>query len=114
MESLCINSEQLKSFRDLFDISMRNMLMNMEEKDLQSGTITGKIKITMERIVDRETGEMVTTMIELKPDVSVKLGINGKAECETVRGLHFAIDRNGDPVVSENQISMDELIGKGA
>ena len=113
METLSIESEQLKSFRDLFDISLRHMMVNMAEKELQNGTITGKIKIQMERIVNRETGEM-QTLIELKPDVSVKLGINGKAECEEIRGLHLAFDKNGDPIVSENQITMDELIGKGA
>ena len=113
MESLCINSEQLASFRNQFDISLRHMMVNMDQKELQNGTITGKIKIRMERIVNRETGEM-QTMIELEPEVSVKLGINGKAECEKINGLHLAFDRNGDPVVSENQITMDELIGKGA
>jgi len=113
MEILSIESEQLKSFRYLFDISLRHMMVNMAEKELQNGTISGKIKICMERIVNRETGEM-QTMIELKPDVSVKLGINGKAECEEIKGLHLAFDRNGDPVVSENQITMDDLIGKGA
>lgn len=112
MEILNIESEQLKSFRDLFDISLRHMLENMEQKSLQSGTITGKIKVSMERIVDRETGEMMT-MLDLKPDVSVKLGSNGKAECAEIRGLFLSFDRNGDPIVSENQITMDELM-KGA
>ena len=112
MEKLNLDSEQLRSFRDLFDISLRHMLENMEQKSLQSGTITGKIKVSMERIVDRETGEMMT-MLSLKPDVSVKLGFNGKAECETIYGLHMVFDRNGDPIVSENQITMDELL-KGA
>lgn len=113
MEVLSIESEKLKSFRDLFDISLRHMMVNMDEKELQNGTITGKIKIQMERIVNRETGEM-QTLIELKPDVSVKLGINGKAECEEIKGLHLAFDRNGDPIVSENQITMDEIMKKGA
>lgn len=112
MENLSIDSEQLESFRNLFDISLRHMMVNMKEKELESGTITGKIKIKMERIVNRKTGE-IQTMISLKPDVSVKLGINGKAECEEIRGLHLAFDRNGDPIVSENQITMDELM-KGA
>lgn len=113
MENLSIDSEALESFREMFDLSLRHMMVNMEEKSLQSGTITGKIKIQMERIVDRETGEM-QTVIDLKPDVSVKLGINGKAECMEIKGLYMAFDRNGDPVVSMNQISMDEIIGKGA
>ena len=112
MENLSIDSEQLESFRNLFDISLRHMMVNMKEKELESGTITGKIKIQMERIVNRKTGE-IQTLISLKPDVSVKLGINGKAECEEIRGLHLAFDRNGDPIVSENQITMDELM-KGA
>ncbi len=112
MENLSIDSEQLESFRNLFDISLRHMMVNMKEKDLQNGTITGKIKIQMERIVNRKTGE-IQTLISLKPDVSVTLGINGKAECEEIRGLHLAFDRNGDPIVSENQITMDELM-KGA
>ena len=113
METLNLESEALESFREMFDLSLRHMMTNMEEKSLQSGTITGKIKIQMERIVDRETGEM-QTVIDLKPDVSVKLGIHGKAECMEIKGLHMAFDGNGDPVVSMNQISMDEIIGKGA
>ena len=112
MEILNIESEQLKSFRDLFDISLRHMLENMEQKSLQIGTITGKIKVSMERCVDRQTGEMMN-MLNLKPDVSVKMGSNEKAECETIFGLHMVFDRNGDPIVSENQITMDELM-KGA
>lgn len=108
-ETLNLGSEALKSFRDLFDISLRHALINMEEKDLQTGTITGKVKILIDRDVNRETGEMVT-FISLKPDVNVKLGINAKAECEEVKGLHLAFDGNGDPIVSKNQISMDEYI----
>lgn len=112
MGILNIESDQLRSFRDLFDISLRHMLEKMKQKDLQNGTITGKIKVIMNRTVDRETGEMMT-MLNLMPDVSVKLGVNGKAECETIYGLHMVFDRNGDPIVSENQITMDELM-KGA
>ena len=110
-ETLNLDSEALKSFRDLFDISLRHALINMEEKDLQTGTITGKVKILIDRDVNRETGEMVT-FISLKPDVNVKLGINAKAECEEVKGLHLEFDGNGNPIVAENQISMDEYFAE--
>ena len=40
----------------------------------------------------------------------MKLGINAKAECEEVKGLHLEFDGNGNPIVAENQISMDEYI----
>lgn len=113
MENLSIESEELTTFRNMFDLSLRNMMVNMKEKDMQNGTITGKIKIQMERVLNRDTGELMT-VIHMKPDVSIKLGINGKVECEKINGLHLAFDRNGNPVISENQISMDELLGKGA
>lgn len=107
--TLDLNSEVLKTFRNMFDISLRSALINMEEKNLQTGTITGKIKIELERDVNRETGEMVTR-IKLKPDVSMKLGINTKTDCEEIKGLCLEFDRNGEPIVGENQITMDEYM----
>ena len=83
-ETLNLDSEALKSFRDLFDVSLRHAVTNMEERGLETGTITGKVKISIDRDVNRETGEKVT-FISLKPDVSVKLGINEKAECKEVK-----------------------------
>lgn len=108
-ETLNLDSEALRSFRDMFDISLRHAVTNMEERGLETGTVTGKIQIHIDRDVNRETREMVI-LIDLKPDVSVKLGINAKAECEEVKGLHLEFDGNGNPIVAENQISMDEYI----
>ena len=110
-ETLNLDSEALRSFRDMFDISLRHALISMKEKDLQTGTITGKVKISIDRDMNRETGEMVT-FISLKPDVNVKLGINAKVECEEVKGLHLGFDGNWDPIVAENQISMDEYFAE--
>ena len=110
-ETLNLDSEALKSFRDLFDVSLRHAVSNMEERGLETGTVTGKIRIHIDRDVNRETGEMVT-FISLKPDVNVKLGINAKVECEEVKGLHLGFDGNWDPIVAENQISMDEYFAE--
>ena len=110
-ETLNLDSEALRSFRDMFDISLRHAVTNMEERGLETGTVTGKIRIYIDRDVNRETGDMLIR-IDLKPDVSVKLGINAKAECEEVKGLHLEFDGNGNPIVAENQISMDEYFAE--
>lgn len=112
-ETLNLDSKTLNGFRQMFDISLRHLMINMEDKDMESGTITGKITIKRETAANRETGE-IRTFVHMKPSVSVKLGVNGKADCEEIKGMQMAFDRNGDPIIADEQISMDEIIGKGA
>ena len=108
-QTLNLNSEALNSFRNNFDFALAHMLRQMQEKGLQSGTITGKLKIEMDQYAD-EHGIM-HRQLEIAPDVSIKLGYSASMGGDKVRDLELKWNMDKDPIVGTNQISMDELEG---
>ena len=109
---LSLDCEALKGFRYLFDAMLRNMVGKMEEKGLSSGTVTGKVKILLDTVTDQ--GGEIRTVMEIKPDVNVKIGETDKAELDKMRGIFLQFDVNGNPVIGTEQVTMDEMIRKGA
>lgn len=108
-EILSLDSAALEEFKRVFNLVMKRMVAEMEEKDLATGTVTGKIKVEMMRTVDVNTGEM-RTFVEMKPDVRMKMSHGGGAECNKIEPLQLHFDVNGNPVIGTQQERMAEEI----
>lgn len=108
-EILSLDGEALEEFKRVFDLVLKRMVVEMEEKDLATGTVTGKIKVEMSRTVDANTGEM-RTFVEMKPDVRMKMSEGGGADCNKVQPLQLHFTASGEPVVGTRQERMAEAI----
>ena len=110
-QELTLKGEIFKQFMELFDFDLRYMLRTMKAKDLEEGTVTAKIKVIMATDVD-QNAELHDT-IQLKPSVSIKLGMNMSDDVPASVKMQLKFDRSGMPIVGTNQISMDEMLEEG-
>lgn len=106
---LDLDSEVLAEFRGRFDFAISSLIRNMVDKGLTAGDVTGKIRIEIEQVTDKETGE-VTLMPRIMPAVNMKIGAKAKLDCVKMEGMILRTTPCGQAVVSSNQITMDELI----
>ena len=112
-QALSLDCEALEEFRLALDVLLRNIVGKMVKKGMDSGDITGKIKIEIETKTTKE-GEIVRN-IRLEPKVSTSMTENGESECKK-QNMALKFDHHGMPVIgTDNQISMDEIMQqKGA
>ena len=108
---LNLESEIFADFRDALDSAIRHILVHMMEKGLDSGTINGKLDITLRTNVSETTGE-VQYLPEIVPDVSMKIGTKAKIDCAKQMGFLAKRSLHG-VVVGTDQVTMDELIREG-
>lgn len=105
---LGLKSETLEEFRQNLDMAIRSLVNNLIERDLETGTVTAKIKVT----VAREIGAQSTpaTMLKIEPDVGMKIGASGKVKCGEQNGIFLKYDDKGMPIISDHQVTIDEYI----
>lgn len=107
-QELCLGCELFDDFRVALDNAIRIAVMNMMAKNLNSGTVIGKLDITLNQHVNPETGETIYTP-EIQPDVSMKIGT--KAKIDLAKQMGFLAKRSAEGVVvGTDQVTMDELI----
>jgi len=106
-----LSSEALEEFREKMDAALAMVVRQLKLKDLPEGTITGKIKIVLEKAADAN-GEIATQMT-LEPEVSINLSAKGKIECSKKAGLFTQLDENGNPVIGSCQIDIEDLLNGG-
>lgn len=106
---LDLSSEIFKDFLEKMDAAITVAMNQLLEKKLYSGTINGKIKITLMETTDKETGEKYVNPI-FEPEVNMKIGAKGKLECSPVGGMILKKDRNGQNIIASNQIEIDDLL----
>lgn len=109
-EGLSLGCEALEEFRKDFDYMLKSIVKEMTIRDLKDGTISAKIKVTMETGIDI-TGQ-VNNMLSIEPDVSMKIGSSGKLKGRKQNGLFLQYTKDGAPVIGESQVSIDEYIRK--
>ena len=110
-QELNLECELFNEFRDALDHAIKISMVRMMEKGLDSGTITGKLDITLRSHVSETTGE-VQYLPEIVPDVSVKIGTKAKLDCTKQIGFLAKRSLHG-VVVGTDQVTMDELIREG-
>ena len=101
---LGLHSEPMKDFRENLDEALRMLVTNMTERDLGTGTITAKIKVTIEH------SDYGFTQMKIEPDISIKIGAKAQKKCGIQQGIFLKYDQDGMPVVAGNQISLDDYI----
>ena len=110
-QELNLECELFNDFREAMDNAIRIAMLNMMQKGLNSGTITGKLDITLRTNVSETTGE-VQYLPEIVPDVSMKIGTKAKLDCAKQVGFLAKQSLHGI-VVGTDQVTMDELIREG-
>ena len=107
-EELNLNSEALEDFKTNFDMALALLVREIRLKGLPGGQISAKIKIKIEEVTD--INGQICRMMALEPDISLKLGTQGKIECRKRNGLFVKLNENGVPVVGSCQVDIDELL----
>lgn len=108
-QELNLNCELFDEFRQALDHAVRIILVRMIEKGLDSGSIVGKLDISL-RVSPTEDGEM-RYLPEIQPDVQLKIGSKAKLDC--TKQIGFLAKPNGRGIViGTDQVTMDELIGE--
>ena len=110
-QSFDLSSEALEEFREKMDAALAMVVRQLKIKDLPEGTVTGKIKIVLDKAADAN-GEIATQMT-LEPEVSINLSARGKIECSRKAGLFTQLDENGNPVIGSCQIDIEDLLNGG-
>ena len=107
-QTLGLNCEPLSDFRVKLDEAIRMLMGSLTERDLENGTVTAKIKITRKTAVD--VAGIVSTKISMEPTVGIKIGASGQVRCNLANGLILAYGEDGEPVVGESQVTIDEYM----
>lgn len=109
-QELNLDCELFAEFRQALDAAVKIILVRMMEKGLDSGSIIGKLDITL-RTSTTEDGE-IRYLPEILPDVQMKIGTKTKLDC--TKQIGFLAKRSGRGIViGTDQITMDELIAAG-
>ena len=109
-QQMDLNCELFDDFRQALDNAIRIVLDRMIEKGLDSGSITGKLDITLRTSVS-EAGE-VMYLPEIEPKVAMSVGTKAKIDCTKQMGFIAKLSEDG-VVVGTDQVTMDELIREG-
>ena len=81
----------------------------MRDKGLTEGSVSAKIKIGVMEYVD-QNGEISTTAT-FEPKVTAKVGSSAARKCGETSGK-VTISRNGEILIENEQVTMDEVMGK--
>ena len=107
-QKMDLNCELFDDFRIALDNAIRNILDQMIEKGLDSGSITGKLDITLRTAVSETTGE-VMYLPEIEPKVTMSIGTKAKMDCIKQMGFLAKLSEHG-VVIGTDQVTMDELL----
>ena len=107
-QQMDLSCELFDDFRQALDNAIRIVLDRMIEKGLDSGSINGKLDITLRTSVSETTGE-VMYLPEIEPKVTMSIGSKAKVECVKQMGFLAKLSERG-VVIGTDQVTMDELL----
>ena len=107
-EFLSLNCEALDEFRTNLDEILKLLINNLVERNLRTGTVNAKIKVTIENATDGSGAPV--HQLKLEPDLWLKIGAKGQMKCKAQSGLLMKYTEDGEPVIGPSQISVDEYI----
>ena len=111
-QELDMQSEVFDEFRIVLNGAIRTTVRKLIEKNMQTGTVSARIRIDMQRGVT-EDGEIVL-MPEISADVGSKIGDSEKMKIGDQKGLVLQQGENGELMIADNQISIEEIQDRGA
>lgn len=109
-QELNLKCEALEEFMTNLEAALKIVTMRMMERKMQTGTVSAKIEVELKEMPTAD-GEILT-MIEIKPDVKVKIGSKASLDCEKQGGMFIRQDDYGAPIVGSCQVDIDELISR--
>ena len=107
-QELSLQSEALTEFMANLEAALKIVTVRMLEKKMQSGTVSAKIDVELHEMPTAD-GEILN-VLEIKPDVKVKIGSKASLDCEKQGGMFVKLDDRNWQIIGSNQISIDELI----
>ena len=105
---LGLYSETLEKFRGSLDGAIRTLVNNLIERNLDSGTVSAKIKVSVNYSISGDARP--ATKIKIEPDIGMKIGASGKLKCQEQKDIYLKYDDEGMPIIGDRQISIDEYI----
>ena len=108
-----LESEALIEFKAALNAALEIVTCQLKRKGMQEGVVSAKVKIVLHEMQDDKTGE-IYHMMELEPDVKMKIGSGDGIKCGKRGGIIMKSDRDGRPMIASQQISIDELEAEGA
>ena len=75
---LGLYSETLEEFRGSLDGAIRTLVNNLIERNLDSGTVSAKIKVSVNYSISGDARP--ATMIKIEPDIGMKIGARERAD----------------------------------
>ena len=107
-QELSLDCEALEELRVTLDTEIRRTVDSLIARDLETGTVTAKVKITLEKHTD-QYGKQCCLM-KIEPETSMKIGASGKVKCQTKNGIFLKYAEDGTPIIGERQMEVDEFI----
>lgn len=107
-EELSLYAEALAEFRENLDAMIRMLVLNLTEKDLETGTISAKIKVNLKKETD-SIGQQVYVM-GIEPEVGIKIGASGKAKMKEKNGIFLRYRQDGTPIIGGKQMEIEAYI----
>lgn len=108
-----LESEALDEFRTALNAALEIVTCQLKRKGMREGVVSAKVKIVLHEMKDDKTGE-IYHMMELEPDVKMKIGAGDSIKCGKRGGIVMKQDRDGRPMIASQQISIEELEQEGA
>lgn len=107
-QEISLNHEALDEFRTCLDATIKKLISVMIDKNMMTGEVTGKIKITAE--VSDSTNSLPAYKLSIEPDVKMKIGAKGQMKCKKQEGLFLKFGLEGEAIVGEKQLDIDGLL----
>ena len=107
-QELTLDCEAMSAFRESLNLMIRKTVDNLVARDLAVGTVTAKVKISLEKHADQYGQDCY--LLKIEPETSTKIGASGKVKCKTKNGIFLKYAGDGTPVIGERQMEVDEFI----
>ena len=105
-----IEHSAMSEFRWNLDSALQVVSKVMMQKGIQKGTVNAKIDIRMCEMKTAD-GEIVK-MMAIEPNIKVKVESKDQFKCMKIDNLYGTIDKDGNVIMGDNQISIDEYMEK--
>lgn len=111
-QEVSVDSEAFRELRLMIDAAMNQVLGLMEAEGRAKGSVSAKIDFELMKVGDEHgvTGIMPKIGFHVTYDVPRKVKMSGGAPLD----IYLGKDPDGGYVLSNQQISMDELLREGA
>lgn len=103
-----ISSPMFRQFQDIVDVAMNRVMALMVEEGREKGSVGAKIEFQLEKVMNNDGTTSIRPKIGFK--VSYDVPRKGKMTGAAPLDLFLGKDRNGGYILSDTQITIDDLM----